>query len=95
MYLSLYLLENALSEERKKVSIDTERNYSKTMELQTNLEKAKEYIDQNDSKFKLDQSNKDLKIQQIENELERMKALLASKGVYLSIDFYLSTYLYI
>ena len=65
--------EDALSKERKKSQNDIESHHSKIMELHTNLEKAREHIEETQSHSKNDRKEKEMKLMQMEKEMERVK----------------------
>ena len=80
--------EDALSKERKKSQNDIEAHHSKIMELHTNLEKAKEHIEETQSHSKNDRKEKEMKIIQMEKEMERVKSILSTKGIQHYYHFY-------
>jgi hypothetical protein len=81
--------EDALSKERKKNQNDIESHHSKIMELHTNLEKAREHIEETQTHSKNDRKEKEMKLMQMEKEMERVKRYMY---LYSSLSLSLSLY---
>lgn len=72
--------EDALSSERKKSHNEIEICHAKIVDLQSQLERVKENYEDHASKVKADKNDKELRVMQLDGDLERTKTLLASKG---------------
>ncbi len=71
--------ENALSHERKKNVTDAEKNHARMMELQNQIDRLRENVENTESKSKADRNDNVLKLMQAEAELERTRSILLSK----------------
>lgn len=71
--------EDALSKERKKALVESENHHAKLAELQNILDRSKETIEDLEAKAKSDKNDKEIRIMQLENEVERIKSSVISR----------------
>jgi chromosome segregation ATPase len=65
--------EDALSAARRKHHVEVEENHLKLSELQSNLDSVQSSLDVAESKLRADKTNNELRISQLETEVERLR----------------------
>lgn len=73
--------EDALSLERRRGSSELELARGRVAELQSALEKAREHIDESNDRSKKERGDKEMRMLQLENEMDRIKVRGPGRGL--------------